>query len=137
LATGRVSALVVGCAVGSVIKPDVPDGQRDEGGLGREGEAAGASLGECHADGPRAHHASNSNSHREGTGARWVSDHVEEAGALLDKPGAVRLEEGAPEVGGEGGEGAEGLSGNSAMAGTERGQVTETAIGSKSGSGGG
>jgi hypothetical protein len=94
-------------------------------------------LGERHANGPGAHHAGNCDSCGEGTRARQVSDHVEEAGALLDEPGTVRLEEGASEKGGEGGEGAKSLSGDGVMAGTECDQIAETAVRSESGGGGG
>jgi hypothetical protein len=94
-------------------------------------------LGERHANSPGAHHAGDSDSHGESTGARRVSDHVEEARALLDKPGTVRLEEGATEEGGEGRERAESLSGNGAMAGAECDQVAEAAVRGEGGGGGG
>jgi hypothetical protein len=70
---------------------------------------------------------SDANGSGEGAGVGWAIDHMEEARALLDKPGVVRLEKGAPKDGREGGEGAEGLSGNSAVTSTECDQVAEAA----------
>jgi hypothetical protein len=48
LTTGLVPVQIAGCA----IKPDMPDGQRDEGVLRGEGGAAGATLGKRCTDSP-------------------------------------------------------------------------------------
>jgi hypothetical protein len=95
------------------------------------GGAAGAPLGERHADGPGSHQVGDPNGGRESTRAGRAGDHVEEARALPDKPGTVRLEKGASEEGREGGEGAESLGGDRAVAGAESNQVAEPAGGGR------
>jgi hypothetical protein len=62
---------------------------------------------------------------------------MEEARALLDEPGVVRPEEGAPKEGREGREGAEGLGSDGVVTGTECDQVAEAADRGRDSRGGG
>jgi hypothetical protein len=62
---------------------------------------------------------------------------MEEARALLDEPGMVRLEKGAPKKGGEGGEGAKSLGSNGAVTGVESDQVAKATDRGRGSGGGG